>query len=405
MELVRISKNDWKKMSILQKILAQLNICRIVTVFSAVLLTSASSLSAAYFELNSNVNLDSHEVLVNQMECNGLEKDIAGTMYGFLKSGLSLVRKNPLKALTIFLAMQAQGSSFSVPGASAQFRVSNTNQTQFYDITNSNPMVALLPMVINGTVLPCNATIVLSDMNAGNLRSTGTGLSQEFDKGVWTSEGDKGALSTMLSNLQLSIAGGYNRAFNLSVHVYSLSAPTTNKEQGTIQIMPGGVTTTGTTTTQFSLATNPTTTVAQTTTSTTSSAPTTSKNTAVTTTRSNTTQLVISTTSAVTSAVSSSLSNTQDSTESTVSSAVPQIPSTLTTSIRTLTSPSETHTLSPTETSQIPLVGPEGEPPYAIIGGVLGGSSCLHGCYCSCSSSETWLTMRRGQEICCSRSP
>jgi hypothetical protein len=348
-------------MSILKEILAWFNTCRMVGVFGALLLISAASLSAACFELESDVNLDSKQVLVNQIRYNVSESDVVGTMYGFLKSGLLLLRENPLKALTIFLAMQGQGSLFSMPGASAQLLVSNINQTHVFDIRPPNPVLKLSPMGIAvllvvptvmfpmGIVTPCNATIVLSDMNAGNLRSTGTGLSQTFNQGVWNSHGDNDVLSTMLSDLRLSIAADdegnkYDRPFKLSVEVYALALPGLGKARGTIQIMPSRVAST--------------------------------TNTPVTTTLGNTTRVIISTTLSATGGGSvSSSSGSQSITDVTVDSEVPSISSIVSTSASN--SPSKTNASSFSDTTEVPLVDPAGEPLSYIIGGVAAGAVCL----------------------------
>jgi hypothetical protein len=382
---LEFSKNDRKNMFILKEILVWFNKYRVLAVFSAVLFTSAPSLSSACFELECDTSLDSQEVVVNDTE---YESDLVGTAYGLLKSGLSLLRENPLKAMTLFLALQSQGSSLSMPGAYAQLQVSNINQTHMYDSRSSNQMVALLPMVINGTVNPCKATIILSDRNAGNLTATAaTGLSQEFDRGVWTSEGDVQGLSTMLSYLFLSIAGGYDRDFNLSVQVYDLPFPGVDRVRGTIRIWKAIAPTVPAADGGEPITTSPTISSAATTTvvaptpiSTTSRATTTSKNTAVTTVPSSTTPVVISTTPTGTDVVlSESVSTTQDATDLTVSSAAPQMPGTLTTSARVLTSLSETQISATSETMQVPAVDPEGEPPYALIGGVLGGGIACAG--------------------------
>lgn len=371
--LGRILKNDRKKMSILKEILARSNKSRMVMATGAVLFASSSSLSASCFALENTVHFDPQHVLVDQVESNGTEyeSDLGPSIIEFLKSGLSLLRNNPLKAMTIFLAVQSQGSRFSMPATSAAFAVTNTNQVRLYDVSDPNPVVPLMPMVITGVVTPCNATIVLSDITAGNLTSVGTGLAQKFDKGVWTSQGDGvGLLTNLLSNLRVSIAADYDKDFNLSVDVYDLSARTINRVQGVIQIMPtaGGTTTSQTLTVTNSAATTSTT-----------PKVTTTKSLVITTTSSKTTPITDTTTLAGTDATSSTLSKSQDLTHSAVSSPVSPIPNSPTTPTTALTSASKTKALSITETSQIPLVGPSSEPPYAAIGGGLVGGVALLG--------------------------
>ena len=125
--------------------------------------------------------------------------EVLCSLFGFFTSKLGIVRRHPLKALTVVLALQS-----NIPGANA-YNVTNANQNLTYDI--NGPAVHLLPITILGTFGPWEVSIRLGDVSAGNLTCTDNeGLSPTFSSNFCQATAGSFSFDTPLSNLYFTPA-------------------------------------------------------------------------------------------------------------------------------------------------------------------------------------------------------
>ncbi len=301
------------------------------------------------------------EVVESPSESNFYETDVLGSFFLLAKSTVAAMRKHPLKALTLFLALQNNSSSMQMPCADAF--VTNLNRNFTYEV-NGLP-VSVFPNITFMTAFRCNASIALSDINAGNLSSTGLRLPQSFVAGVWKAEGSAPDLVNTIKNLYFRPAKDYAQRVELYTTIYDQF--NFEQIQGTMQIHPVASTAT-------SIVNTPVPTPKITTIDTlpARSMTSTSKETQSGSGASPATVAATTQASALTQAVSDSSTmvvGTSDQNE-TDSIARESVVTALTTSKLV-----EGTTAGGSERSTDSLVTPDKQPPYGIIGGVVGGAA------------------------------
>ncbi len=347
--------------------------------------TSVTSLSTASIVLPRSLEnesfLDSpitRDLLDEDMVLDALSygpKAIQAIIEGF-QSGSKLVGKHWLKTVTLLLlALQNQGSLITISGATA-LSVTNSNQV----LTGNGSAVALLPMSISGNAIGdrgsnSNATLVLRDKNSGNISSScDAGQTQTFSNGVWNSFGITVLVNNLLGCITVTPAPGYldTTMYIDSTFIDYIDYYPTESVEGTIEINPP----------MTSIPSNPIQTppstkiVSSTVTSENSGvslttqavSPTNSENSSSNANASLTTQSPSNVSHTVATLLSNSNQNTtngtNDSNNDTI--ATPSIVHGTTTS---------TH--GSTDTSSFPLILSTSKPPYAIIGGTVGGGLLL----------------------------
>lgn len=98
----------------------------------------------------------------------------------------------------------------------------NTNLAETY---NENTAASLTKITVTGPA-PINATLTLSDVNAGTL-STGTvgNVSSTFVSGVWSASGPVSEVNSLLANVQFIPATGYKQNFFITVTISDAIRP------------------------------------------------------------------------------------------------------------------------------------------------------------------------------------